>query len=130
MSQTPDSIMVAVPGAIRTVVASDDVTRIAVSEGRSRVHGARRGMTYGAAIVGGAATLLFTAAYIGEGGTGDFGDVVVLSAITAVSGAIYGAAIGGLIGHERWSTVYSAPIRVSLGPSRRGSPGVGLSIRF
>jgi hypothetical protein len=131
MSQTGDSLIVAAPEAIRTVVASAGVTRIDVSRGRSRMQGAIRGMKVGTTIVGGGLAIIFTTAYIAEGGTGDsIAELLAYTAYGAAAGAMYGAGVGALLGAETWSTVYSAPHRVSFGPSRSGPIGVGVSIRF
>ena len=131
MSQTRDSIIVAAPGAIRTVVASEAVTRIAVSKGRSRVHGALRGMRVGSVVIGGGTAVIMTVAFV-DGGVGEnnVGPFVVLTAIGAAMGAIYGGTMGVLFPVERWFTVYSASSRVSVGPFQGSVPGVGVSIRF
>lgn len=131
MSQSSDSIIVATPRPLRTAVASGDVTRIAVSKGRSHVQGALRGMKIGAAIVGGAATFMVGAAYFG--GRTEESSIVPLYAFAvsgAAVGAMSGAAFGGMLGAEKWSTVYSAAMRVSVRPFQSRVPGVGVSIRF
>lgn len=131
MSQTEDSIIVSSPGTLRTVVASESVARIRVSEGRSHAQGAVRGMKIGTVVAGGGVALIFGAAYIES--TENNKSIALLFAFVAagaVTGAMYGAAIGGIFGAERWTTVYSSPVRVSFRPAQSGAPGVGVSIWF
>jgi hypothetical protein len=130
ISQSSDSIIVATGDAMRTVIASDAVTRIDVSKGRSHLHGAVRGMKVGAVTTGGVVTLIFAVAYIGSRAEDmSIAPFFAYTAVSAAIGAMYGAAIGGMFGAERWSTVYSAPIQVTFRPSQ-GAPGAGVSIRF
>ena len=131
LSQLGDSIIITGAGSHRIALASDAVTRVEVSRGRSHVHGALRGMKVGSLAVGGGVGLIVGAAYID--GYSDRNSIVPLYVLVfsgAAVGAVYGAAIGGILGAERWSTLYSAPMRVSFGPVQSGAPGVGVSIRF
>jgi len=135
MSQTSDSFFVAGPGALRTLVASESVTRLRVSEGRSHARGAVRGMKIGAAVGGGGMALVIGAAFIGSTAKDKYngeslGMAVGLVASGALVGVMYGAGIGALFAVERWTTVYSNPLRVSFRPAPSGAPGVGVSVRF
>ena len=126
MSQTSDSIIVATRRSTRTAVASAAVTRIAVSSGRSRAHGALWGMKLGAALGGGGVILLFTGF---AGGLPGF-QILPYAVVGAAFGGAYGAVARSIRGVERWSTVYSIPIRVSFGQLLGSAPGVNVSIRF
>lgn len=131
MSQTEDSIVVAAPGALRTVVVSASIARIRVSEGRSRARGAVRGMKIGAAVGGGSVALVFGAAYIGSTDSNKkITGLLSFVAVGVLEGVMVGAGIGALVGAEAWTTVYSRPIRVGFQSSQSGAPGVGVSITF
>ena len=132
MSQTSDSIIVATRRATRTAVASAAVTRIAVSSGRSRAHGALWGMKLGAVVLGGGIGLLLGGAYVSSNSEHkSTSGIIPLMVAGAAVGGMYGAVAGTIRGVERWSTVYAAPIRVSFGQFQGSSArGVSVSIRF
>jgi hypothetical protein len=133
MSQTADSVIVASVGAIRTAVASGSITRIRVSQGKSHGAGAIKGIKIGGGIGLGLGVLLGLAIAAGPS-TSEYpnpgGVAAVVAALYAVSGAMWGAAIGGAVGAEKWTTVYSIPMRISVGRPQRRAPGVSLSITF
>lgn len=133
MSQTSDSLVVASVGAVRTTLPASFVTKIKASEGKSHGAGAIRGIKIGA-IIGGAVGLLVAAAYHEDysttTGTDQSNELLAFAALEAAGGAIWGAAIGGIVGTEKWTTVYEAPVRFGMGRGINGAPVVGLAIRF
>lgn len=79
--------------------------------------------------------LITGASYLGSTNKSQNGDetlsaVFALVASGAFTGAMFGAGIGALLGAERWTTVYSSPVRVSFRPAPSGARGVGVSVRF
>jgi hypothetical protein len=130
LSQSGDSIVITTAGSKRSAVASNVVTRIEVSQGRSHKHGAFRGMKIGSLSLGGGLALAVAAAYLSDDVQNGIVPLYMTAFYGAAVGAVCGVVIGGILGTERWSTLYSAPMRVTFGPVQRGTPGVGLSIRF
>ncbi len=130
--RTMDSIAVVTqPGTI-VVVPTRSITAGAISRGKSRSDGAKRGMLWGVPIMtlGGimVAAIDECASNNPAGRTSsacvDTGWEFV--PLAAVSGLLYGAGIGALIGRERWDK-FELPVRVSVRP---GANGVALSLRM
>ena len=130
--RTTDSIAVVTqPGAI-VVVPIRSITAGAISRGKSRTAGAKHGMLWGVPIMtlGGILVAAIdecgshNAAGRTSSGCVDTGWEIVPLAV--VSGVLYGAGIGALIGRERWDQ-FELPVRVSVRPSARG---VALSVRM
>lgn len=88
-------------------------------------------MKLGAAVVGGGVALLLGGAYVSSNlEHKSTSGIIPLTVAGAAIGGGYGAVAGSIRGVERWSTVYSAPIRVSFRPFPSSWPGIGVSIRF
>ena len=131
VQQRADSVVVASTRGVHTPVATEYIARIRRSDGKSHGLGAKRGAVIGATIVGGATTLIFGGAALASSSpNNDYGLVPAFIFAGALTGAFYGVIIGGIIGAERWTTVSSAPMRVSFLPTQIGAPGVGVAIRF
>lgn len=131
MMRTADSVAVALPRAVRTVVATEYISRVRRSEGKSHGHGAVKGLKIGAVIGGGATTLVMGGAYLGSSAENkDATWVAFFAAAGAMTGALYGGVIGAIVGAERWTTVYTFPARLSFVPPPTGAPGIGVTFRF
>ena len=128
MSHAPDSMVVAVSGAVRTAVPYVSVSRLQVSHGKSRSAGAIKGMKIGGMIGGGTALLLAASL----AGTGDITleDVIAFTGVYAVSGGLWGLAIGSLVGAEQWRTVYVDPSRRSVAATTPIRPSLALRFSF
>jgi hypothetical protein len=128
MSHSPDSMVVAVSGAVRTALPYVSVSRLQVSHGKSRGAGAIRGMKIGAMIGGGTALLLAASL----SGTEEIAleDVVAVTGVYAISGGLWGLAIGSLVGAEQWRTVYADPSRRSVAATTPIRPSVALRFSF
>ena len=128
MSQSADSVAVASPKAIRTAVATGDISRVRRSEGKSRGHGAVKGLKVGAVIVGGVGALVVAG---GSNVNDNVAQAAVFGAVGgAIAGALYGAVIGAIVGAEKWTTVYTIPARLSFVPAPTGAPGIAVTFRF
>lgn len=132
MAQSAESLAMASPRSVHTGVSSEFIARVRRGEGRSHGHGAVKGIKIGAGIVGGATAIIFSGAALasGEAQGEALGVVAVFTFAGALSGAFYGAIIGGVVGAEKWTTVYTAPHRVSLAPPPGTTPGIGIRVSF
>lgn len=128
MAHSGDSIIVASSGVLRTSVPNATIYRVQASGGKSHGAGAIKGAKIGAAVSGGLGLALVLS--LAEVGDVTAGDVMAVTAVYAISGAMWGGAIGAIIGAEKWTTVYSQPYRLSAGITRSGAPAVGLSLAF
>jgi hypothetical protein len=122
-SQTADSIVLIRKGSERIAVATADISSLRLSEGKSHGLGALKGMGYGAAIVGGALTLI-----VSTGGAPEYALAAAL--VGGLEGAFYGGIIGAIAGAEKWTKVHSGAPRVTLGATPAGAARVGLSFSF
>ena len=123
IAQTADGLVIVGPLGERTPVTTAALTRIRVSEGRSRSRGALVGLGYGSLIVGG-----------GLGGMVALSDepewAPLVAVVAGLYGGVLGAGIGAIIGREQWTAVSLSPPRVSVRIAPRNVPGVGLSVSF
>jgi hypothetical protein len=129
MSQTQDSLVIASVGAVRTVVSSYSVVRIKASQGKSHGAGAIKGLKIGASI-GAVSGFLIGIAYAGYDNTPKEELVASATAAYAVSGGVWGLAIGGIVGAEKWTTVYELPMRLAAGTAPSGAHFVGVAVAF
>ncbi len=125
MSQTADSITIAAVGAILTTVASGSLTRVRVSQGKSHGAGAIKGMKIGGGIGLGVGLLAGLVSPPGERAA-----IGMSVAGGALGGVIWGAAIGSIVGAAKWTTVYTAPLRIAIGRAENGAMTLGLAMRF
>lgn len=128
LSRTADSMVVGLPNATPVRVPISSITGLEVSRGSSRMLGAQRGIVWGVPI--GLAAGLLTYAVAPECircNPDDLnprsGEFIVWS---AVSGVVYGAAIGALVGREKWERFDTHP-RAAL-KVRGGRMLVGLAL--
>jgi len=128
-SQTADTLRVASDGAVRVVPISM-IGGVEVGGGRSHSAGAARGAKVGAVIVGGVGVLLCTTAYESFDGETHPSDIVAIVGAAALTGAFYGAIIGGIIGAEGWTPVYPVRVAVLLNHPTSRATGLGLSFKF
>jgi hypothetical protein len=129
MAHSGDSVVVATSGVVRTAVPGPSIYRVQASQGKSHMAGAIKGAKIGA-IVSGGMGLLLGLAFADATDDATTSDVIAVAAVYAGSGALWGGAIGGVVGAEKWSTVYSQPYRLSAGVTRSGAPAVGISLAF
>jgi hypothetical protein len=131
MAQTGDSLTIAESGAVRRVIPFAAVSRIQASAGKSHGSGAIKGAKIGAVIGGGLGVLVGLAISTDGSCTGSGCDSapITLGLIEAAGGALWGLAIGGAVGAEKWETVYPKRYGVS-GGALPGQARLGLSIRY
>jgi hypothetical protein len=131
LTRTADTIVVGGPNVSPVRVPLARVSSLEISRGNSRAEGAIAGMKWGVPIMAGFGVVIGAAAASDDNtclGCSEIGsgDVVAVTALFALSGAIYGAGIGALIGRERWDQFDLAP-RTSL---RIQSGRIGLGLEF
>ena len=98
-----------------------------VSRERSRAQGVKRGIVAGA--LGGAGTgVLMAAVHCGDENFKCPQGLIAIPAYVSVGGAIWGAAIGAVVGGERWETRIRT-VGVSVRPVSRGV-GMALALRY
>ena len=119
LSRTADTLRLGSANGAPVAIPIARLTSLEVSRGKSRTAGALRGIMWGAPI-GLAAGVLSASAVTGDciGCTDDYskGGWIALSTL---SGALWGAGIGALVGRERWDEFQLAP-RTSIGASPDG----------
>lgn len=128
-SQTADSIAIASGGLIR-VLPTESIARMQVSSGRSHTHGAYRGIQMGTLIGGGTGAVIFGTTYASYPGPKQPAELLAFVAASALSGAFYGAIIGGAVGSESWTPVYNNRVSVAVRGPSRGATGIGLSLKL
>jgi hypothetical protein len=137
-SQSADSIVIDSDDSTRAISLAS-VKRIDVSEGRSSVDGALRGMKIGGLGLGGAMAVFLVASYVASpnnncGGADECLDPIAalpyLVPASALIGGLAGAFIGAIAGAERWSGLYPPPARMTILPVRNGATRIGLSLSF
>jgi hypothetical protein len=109
LSESVDSLSVAVGRSGNTVVSSASVNRLSVTQGKSHGRGAVKGIKIGSMIGGALALALFGGAFLTDPSTDGLPMLAGYVAGGMISGAVYGAIIGGAIGTDSWRTVYPAP---------------------
>lgn len=129
LSRTADSIIVGMPNATPVRVPIASITGIEISRGSSRMVGAQRGIVWGVPIGLAAGLLTYAATPACTRCNPDdlnphSGAFIVWS---AVSGVVYGAAIGALVGREKWER-FDTRSRAAF-EVRSGRLLVGLSLR-
>jgi len=132
LTRTADTIVVGGPNVSAVHIPLARVTSLELSRGKSRADGAIAGMKWGVPIMG-AIGATFAIAAIADDSCPTCDDISVgegigATAIFALTGAIYGAGIGALIGRERWDAFDLAP-RTAL-RIHRGRIGVGMQFGF
>jgi hypothetical protein len=111
-----DSIVVATPQMVQYRLALGSLSEIAVSQGKSRAAGAKRGAIWGAGIT---APLLM----IGVAGDSTFRSSGEKAGFIAVGTAMYagiGALIGAAIGAEGWSSHVTTKPQIAVTASHAG----------
>jgi hypothetical protein len=126
ITHTGDSLVLAAPNTAPVRLPLSSVTSIEISRGTSRWLGAQRGMLIGAPIgLGGGVLVAASLADCRSCGDADVARGVLV--VTGVlSGLLYGAGIGALIGRERWEP-FTGPWRASM-QLREGRPSLALTL--
>jgi hypothetical protein len=131
LSRSGDTLHLGGPNAAPVSVPLNRITSLEVSRGKSRLHGAGRGVLWGAPI--GLVVGLATANSLedctdfgcGDASSGERGAYVLASTL---GGALWGAGIGALVGRERWEqfdlTSHGAV------DYRDGRTRVGVAVKF
>lgn len=132
LMRTPDTLVVGGPNMTPVRVAVARITSLQISRGSSRADGAIRGMYWGVPIMTALGAVIALVA-VNDNSCRNCtpvsgGEGVGFTALAAVSGAVYGAGIGALIGRERWER-FDMPARTSL-DIREGRMAVRLAIAF
>lgn len=132
-SRGRDSITILRNGTSPVSIALADVRAVEISEGKSRVDGAKRGALLGGVVLG----ALYAAFALGPQPNCDSSDPECLRfawtevPAAALAGAAYGAAIGAWVGRERWQRLtVEAPATVAVRRLSRGRVGAGAAISF
>jgi hypothetical protein len=112
ISRTADSIVVATRAAVQYRLALTNAPDLAISLGRTRSDGAKKGFRWGAGISGSLMAILIAA----DGGDMSQPAPLIFTAITAATYGGFGAAIGAAVGSEKWSR-YAVPNAGSVSPS-------------
>lgn len=127
-TRTADSVVLLTSKPTSYRIALGSISTLSVSQGKSRLKGAAKGSVWGSAIM-----LVMSAAISGDPSVrrGDYPDAEPVSipsfiAAETVGGAMIGAAIGAIVGSERWNS-YETPPRVTVGA---GSGRARLSVAF
>ena len=130
LSRSGDTLTVGSPNGLPFALPSSRITSLEISRGKSRSDGAKRGMKWGAPIglVMGLLTVGFADDCYGCSNRTDnaWGSGIAWVGLNAVSGALWGAGIGALIGRERWEG-FDLPRHASLGIR---SDGASLALRY
>jgi hypothetical protein len=128
LSRSGDSLTIGSPNAMPLAISTSRITSLEISRGKSRADGAIRGMKWGVPIglALGAVTIGFADCADCASNSDDAGSALGWVAINGVSGAIWGAGIGALIGRERWER-FDLPQRAAF----RVTPGGAmLALRY
>jgi hypothetical protein len=117
LSRSGDTVMVGSPTAQPLAIPSSRIVSLEIRRGKSRGDGALRGIKWGIPIglALGAVTVGFADC---TDCSNDAGQALGWIALNGVSGAIWGAGIGALIGRERWER-FDLPRRAAI----RVTPG-------
>jgi hypothetical protein len=115
LSRTGDTLLVGGPNVAPVRVPVAALTSLEISRGSSRMEGAKRGLMWGVPIgllFGGAVALTAQCDNCSSPPT-DKDRTGFVTAMT-VSGAVWGAGIGALVGRERWERFAVAAPRTSI----------------
>jgi hypothetical protein len=129
VSQTADSIGIVRDNSLQMIPAAS-VVAMDVGSGRSHTRGAYRGAKMGTLIVGGTFAVILGTSYATYDGPKEPADLVGFIAAFALSGAFYGAIIGGAIGTETWAAAYPRRVAFAVQPQPNGATGLGMSLKF
>lgn len=128
LSRSDDTLTLGSPNAAPFVIPTSRIATLEISHGKSRSAGAVRGMVWGLPIGLAMGALLAASvtdcAACSQNGESP-GEAVVLSTL---SGVIWGAGIGALVGRERWDA-FDLPRHAALG-IRSGGPALALRYEF
>lgn len=125
LGRTPDTIRVGAPDKSPLDIPVSRITSLEVSRGDSRALGAKRGVLWGGGIGLGLGVILTAAEDSNSPTYNGFSDSENVAYAT-LSGVIYGAIIGAIVGRERWER-FDMPVRTSF----RVQPGrVGAAFGF
>ena len=131
LQRVGDTLVVAGTNLAQVRLPIAQIAGLEISRGKSRADGAIEGVKWGAPIMGVLGLVLFNAgsevSCTGTCTVNEY-DRFSIGALFAVSGAIYGAGIGALIGKERWEE-FDVGARTAL-RVQRGRVGVGLAYTF
>jgi hypothetical protein len=131
LSRSGDTLHLGGPNAAPVSVPLNRITSVEVSRGKSRLHGAGRGILWGAPIglvIGLASANSLedcTAFGCSDASSGERGAYVLASAL---GGALWGAGIGALVGRERWEQFDLTPHGAF--DYRDGRTRVGVAVKF
>jgi hypothetical protein len=133
LTRTADTIVVGGPNAVPMRIPFARIASLEISRGKSRADGAIAGIKWGAPIMAATGAALAIAASSNDARCAscdpiNIDDGIAVTVVFALTGAIYGAGIGALIGRERWDAFDLAP-QTSL-RIERGRIGVGLQVGF
>ena len=121
LTRTADTIRVGGPDKSPLDIPISRITSLEVSRGDSRALGAGRGVLWGGGI-GLAMGIILAAA--DESSSPDYNGLGAGATVayTTLSGVIYGAVIGAIVGRERWES-FDIPVRTSfrVHPGRLGA---------
>jgi hypothetical protein len=123
LERRADTLFVSNGPGSRVAVAARTITSLEIDRGRSRGAGAKVGAVWGAG-VGTLAGLLSMSARNGSYDGADAADSISAPAwvtMNAIAYGLIGAGIGAIVGRRRWER-FDVPTRVSVLPSRRGTP--------
>jgi len=131
LSRSRDTLQLGGPNAAPVSVPVNRITSLEVSRGKSRLHGAGRGVLWGAPI--GLVVGLASANSLedctdfgcGDASSGEREAYVLASTL---GGALWGAGIGALVGRERWEH-FAVGARTAFG-YRDGRTSFGAAVRF
>lgn len=126
ITRTADSLVLAAPNTVPIRLPLAAITSIEISRGSSRWLGAQRGMAIGTPIGLGLGLLLAAAAADCHNCSAAASNRGAWFANGLLSGVFYGAAIGALVGRERWEP-FSGPWHTSM-QLREGRPSLALRL--
>jgi hypothetical protein len=129
LTRSADTLRVGGPNSAPVTVPVDRLTSFELSRGSSRLLGAKHGTYWGSA-VGLVLGLAVLPSFASCSSCGDIsnGEQASFVFYMTVSGALYGAGIGAIVGRERWERFDLTP-RPVMG-FRAGRPVLGLSLQL
>jgi hypothetical protein len=117
LARSGDTLTIGSPNAMPLAIPTSRITTLEVSRGKSRADGAVRGMKWGTPIglAFGVLTMGIADECLGCATDGHNADGrAAWVGMNVLSGVLWGAGIGALIGRERWET-FDIPRRTAIG---------------